>query len=606
MTAALNLSADEAFQLFVRGQHQDILEHTIEHPTYQIQQPMLPIIIASLSWLGRCDEAQTLFDMHRQNLSDSEQISSRFFLGLGHLRQSHYHQAHTHFLANMERLTDVAAKERFYIYQGAAIFLWFQQRHQKACSLAAKAHLEAIKANFFYGRTLALDLLGHSLIAVGKIAKGLKELERAHSYFVKLGDCAHAAACYLAISGYMAEFGINRTSSIDALRELLTETRLQNNNHSVSFLLLELARQFTLQGQLQQSEQTLQELSQIVQRTGHKRHEAYYHLRKAQNAYLKGQFDRCYRHLRQGRDALSLPYDRSYLLQSLGLELKLYRAESRPGLEDIQNRVTELTSATGSGIGSRILNRQCHRMSFELGNDLLGDQIDQLFSASVSTNEKIEIILTARLFSFLPHVLELDADEKVIFYNLHPHSLLLYDQGEVRWIPQTITQQMAEVLLQLSRGTTSKKSLIETIWGYQYHPMRHDQLIYGLVTRLRQNLGDYQDWVVTSEQGYQLAKGVGFRTYQLAGDSDERTPTEPGEQAVPEDLPPSVNHRQLKILQYLYKNESIDLQTCMNMFEDVSKVTLSRDLSGLTSSHLVQRIGRGRNTRYRRADLKQP
>ena len=67
------------------------------------------------------------------------------------------------------------------------------------------------------------------------------------------------------------------------------------------------------------------------------------------------------------------------------------------------------------------------------------------------------------------------------------------------------------------------------------------------------------------------------------------------------DAPPveGVNFRQLKILEHLALHEFIDVRSAAELF-DAAEVTLRRDLVQLVKLDALERIGKGRATRYRR------
>jgi DeoR/GlpR family transcriptional regulator of sugar metabolism len=58
-----------------------------------------------------------------------------------------------------------------------------------------------------------------------------------------------------------------------------------------------------------------------------------------------------------------------------------------------------------------------------------------------------------------------------------------------------------------------------------------------------------------------------------------------------------LNHRQLAILRKFRNKEFFDVQACKTLFK-VSQITATRDLSGLHKLALIQRVGKGRATRY--------
>jgi Fic family protein len=145
----------------------------------------------------------------------------------------------------------------------------------------------------------------------------------------------------------------------------------------------------------------------------------------------------------------------------------------------------------------------------------------------------------------------------------------------------------------LTDGPKTKAELVHAIWGYTYHPLRHDPLIYGLVYRLRSLLGLREDWIQAQGEGYSLRPDIKVQFFQLyANISNAPLPEEDAKKSATD-----LNIRQLRILQYLQQHETIDIQGCVELFQ-TSKVTASRDLSNLTERGLLMRSGKGRNTCY--------
>ena len=132
------------------------------------------------------------------------------------------------------------------------------------------------------------------------------------------------------------------------------------------------------------------------------------------------------------------------------------------------------------------------------------------------------------------------------------------------------------------------------MWGYSYHPMRHDPLVYSMVARLRTVLGPFQSWLISDQDGYRLLDGI---TINWLKPEIEGAPATVASPTLPKDVFKNLNHRQIKILEYIQTHGSIHLQDCLELFE-VSKVTASRDLSHLHQQDYVLRLGRGKATKY--------
>src|SRR5690606_16358459 len=70
---------------------------------------------------------------------------------------------------------------------------------------------------------------------------------------------------------------------------------------------------------------------------------------------------------------------------------------------------------------------------------------------------------------------------------------LVYDEdkNEVIWQDQAISLQNQPVLQRLLRALFAspqgldKEQIIESVWGFEYHPLHHDPMIYSAMGRLR-------------------------------------------------------------------------------------------------------------------------
>ncbi len=237
------------------------------------------------------------------------------------------------------------------------------------------------------------------------------------------------------------------------------------------------------------------------------------------------------------------------------------------------------------------------------GKDPLGDLLDDLRDAQYSREEKLERIERHGYWTFAYEVLEIPRDMPCLVLNALPGLILVFDHGQVEAHKLQLHSQISKLFQILAHGETNREDLVSGLWGYAYNPLRHDTLIYGLMSRVRSLLGTAEDYLVSSESGsYSLRSD--FRVIQMASSWQERMVMENIEAkerlpvlAIPE-LFQDINHRQRKIMRYLEQNEEIDLGVCLSLFDDVSKITISRDLSQLVDRKFLVRTGRARNTSY--------
>jgi DNA-binding winged helix-turn-helix (wHTH) protein len=264
--------------------------------------------------------------------------------------------------------------------------------------------------------------------------------------------------------------------------------------------------------------------------------------------------------------------------------------------DPLEERVRRLVSYTGMGIGRRMLNRERGGSTAlrSLGEDPLGDLLD--VSPSETSGDMGDILRSGYL-SLLYQRLPISPGESSLYFDLEPDSVLIIDRGDLEFVSRGFSQVLKGIARALEGGECTKEKLIQTVWGYRYDRLRHDSLIYQAVSRLRQLLGERGRWIEATEQGYRLNSQVRVRLYRRV--DAERAELGRAENQVPEEaqMLETLNHRQLSILRRFRNHEFFDVQTCKALFK-VSQITATRDLSGLHKLKLVNRVGKGRATRY--------
>lgn len=237
------------------------------------------------------------------------------------------------------------------------------------------------------------------------------------------------------------------------------------------------------------------------------------------------------------------------------------------------------------------------------GKDPLGDLLDDIHDPQFSTEEKLERIEKNGYWSFAYEVLHIPRSQCCLVLNALPGLILIFDRGQVGAHKVQLNSQMVKLFQILGQGETTREELVAGLWGYSYNPLRHDSLIYGLMSRVRSLLGEAEVYLVSNESGsYSLRRD--FQVIQWRGAWQEKKSSMPrqGAQHNPDTksamLDVALNQRQRKILRYLEQNKELDLNHCLSLFEGVSKVTLSRDLSQLVERKLLLRLGRARSTSY--------
>jgi DNA-binding winged helix-turn-helix (wHTH) protein len=278
-------------------------------------------------------------------------------------------------------------------------------------------------------------------------------------------------------------------------------------------------------------------------------------------------------------------------LRLTGFERRLVKELSIAVCEKgLETRIQNLTKRVGESVAKRILGRDQNisLSAANRGEDPMGDLWDEV---KRRPHEALDEVLKKGYFGLLPELLPLKRGKRILYLDLEPDSLTVFDKGGVEHYPQSISKSLKLVLLELNKGSRTKEELIESVWKYEYHPVRHDSLIYSAIAKLRKVLGKRSHWIEASEIGYQWRTDVEVKTAAPIARREREIEVTEFQEGM------EINLRQQQILKYLTKNVSIDVATCLDLF-DTSEITSSRDLSELYKRKMIHRIGKGRATRY--------
>ncbi len=590
-----NSSRAALAQLFFSGRTDEVLKLTVDQAFGDaIAMEHWPFVIGALCFKGRIDEADIRFQSLRSLLSDEELVACRFYLGIGFARLSQYGKARSLFTENLIVLRrqpgdHSAARIRFYVWQGIGFFRQLCGRKILAMRATQKAWQAAIAADFYFGRMLSTELLGHSLIGCGRIAVGLRELEAAYGLAQNLGHGAYEKAIYRSLLMYKIQFGYPPYDALQTIRELLDESRVANN-YTDNAMSLELIRQFILRGELKQASRLHEEIGRSIYAERHRRHEICWHLHAAEIAWLRRDLTAFHTALIQAEAALDSEFDEALQLHILGFKMREEPAR-------FQQQCRRLTHRLGSDIAARILARfEGQRWESTRGEDPLGDILDGLSNPQSSIIQKLGAVLDSPYIGLLSKLLPLQAVEQSLHILMPKGALIVVDHGDIGKVDALVSPQTLDLLRLISQGWVQKQQLVEAIWGYTYHPLKHDSLVYSLISRVRTQLGEAGTWIEHGPQGYCLRPGVllQFHNFQPA------TASVPIAATLVEEQPArtSLNSRQLLILDALQERPAIDVEDCVQLF-GTSRITASRDLSSLCQEGLVERFGKGRGTKYR-------
>lgn len=585
-------------EIFHRGDHTEVLDLTLDSESGDVSQRDAPFVVGALSYQGRLEEAKSVFAKFEPTMATDGIAASYYYLALGYCRHSEYRVARQFLIKNLLLLRKMSPKEKrlsqvsFFAYQAVGFYRFFCGRYANAVRVGKVALLSAVECGYLYGRYQASDLVGHGLIQSGHVSEGVRYLEKAIKYANLLGNGGWAKATEIGVTCYKAQFGILGKDATTQLERLYSIPSPQNS-HSRTALLLELARQFSLKGEVSRSQKYLDEACRIIYGVKHRRYGAYLHLRYAYNHHLAGEQQQALNLIRAARSEIHAEVDAGLDLQLTGFEQMVLTTMGLPeAAAALDPPVITLTNKVRTGIGKRVVARQGIKQKVVSlkGEDPLGDAFDEIAFGEASVSHIIEL----GYLTFLRKLLGIDFGEQSFHFGLSTTGLLIVDRANIEWKAEGISSQIRRIVEILSAGNSSKESLVEHIWGYKYNPLRHDHLVYGLMSRLRALLGSRASWIEMTEQGYRLKEGVIVRVHGEAPVSRKNVSMQPAsENRVGNEL----SYRQLKLLEFLRTHDSIDASSFAKFFK-ISRVSATRDLTLLWKKGFVKRIGRARATRY--------
>ena len=577
--------------LFYSGNYRQILTATVDSREGHAESADLPFVIGALTFRGRLHEAELLFRLRLADFCPVSIFFARFFLGVGHCRVSHYKEARRLFGVNLR----LGAHHdnmmiRFLAWQGLGFYRLFSGQYQRGFVAARRALDAALEGNYLYGKALASDLMAHNQIVPGEVSSALTSFDEAINYARLLGDGGLLQAVTVSRAIHSAQFGLDSAHDLRHLEELSAHVTAEDN-YTQSRLLLEIGRQHMLRGDVADARDTLNRACQLIYSSKNRRYSIMLNLRYAYLAHLAADQHQALNLVRNAAKELDPVVDRSLELEVIGLERRILAALApaapASGPEFLSER-------SGKAINRRIVGRE--RALFQsqrfLGDDPLGDLIDL---AHTNPDAAASEIISRGYLGLLPPLVAGAAGARLIYFDLVPGSVIVFNRGQVRHEPNASSSVIRAIARELMAQEVTKQDLIERTWGYRYNASKHDSLVYRSVSRFRALLGPYADWLEVTESGYRLTSGVAVAFHRAAP-----PPTAVVTVAVPvKDATRSapMNLRQRRILNVLAERNVIDARSCLELF-GVSEMTARRDLSELLHLGLVARVGKGRATHY--------
>lgn len=594
--AILSENIDSIPNLFFKGDYTSIFQ-TYEQDPRSISDEDLHFVIGALCMLGRTLVAEELFRSRRSHFSKNALAFSIFYLGTGVTRKSQYKKARQLFKLNQSlHGEDADPSISFYAFQGIAFYLYFKGQFFRAEKYATKSFKLAVQSGSVQLKFWAQDLLAYTLIQTGQVSRGLDLLREVHTLSEKLGNQAFATATEVSILLVEAEHGYRRDQIIKDLYSLLANLRAQNN-YSKSKVVLELARQQTMRGQWLEAETLLNNQAAAIFSSENRRLEITLNLHWSKIAFLRGQYILALQYLRSAQLRLHGEADQNFALQILSLEVDILEAQQNPLLEQRRQELLKLSTAFSTNISR---NRLARQNLIEAASTAGEDHIhDVLLEMQQNPERAIEIVVSSGYYTWFYKCLPLERGVNYVLLGAAKDSLFVFSNEGVH--SHKISAASSKLLEILGRGPISKDDLVREMWGYEYHPLRHDNLVYTAMSTLRKSFGSKHHFIQTTEEGYSLHEDAHFMQAKRpkAKKAAITSTTLPIRNRLNESSPidTSLNYRQLQALEYLQENRFLNTRDYRQLFQ-TTEITASRDLSALNKKGHVVKVGFGRSTAY--------
>lgn len=576
-------------EFFVKGQYKALVDFYNENPQ-ALDSENLHFVIGALSFLGHTMEAEELFRVRK--LSAHASAAALFYLGVGITRKSRYKKARVYFKKNQVLYsTHPDPAVSFYSHQGIAFYLYFVGQYFRCEKYATKAFRLAVQAGQPEIKVLAQDLLAHTLIKTGQISGGLHMFQDTHKISKALGNKAFTSAIEISKLLVEAEYGHRPHTIVAELEKCFAEIDTQDN-YSKTNVALELAHQRILRGEWKKAEEILNSQAPYIFAGSNRRQEITLNLRWAKIAYYRGQKVLASQFLRSASLRLHNEADKNFTIQILSMEVDLLELENSSLATEKRKELVQLQSFA-SGIHRNMLSRRNLLGSPSKQaphEDLIHEALEKI---SISPESAPRLIADIGYYSWFFKCLPLKLGQNYLIAGLKKDMLVIITQEGISL--GKLTGVSIKILDVLRWGPVTKNELVEHVWGYEYHPLRHDNLVYTAVSTLRKAFGSQQDWIQTLEDGYRIREDLEFLNLGKTTKIDKelnRALTAPREIQDPQ-----LNFRQLQALEYLQENRFLNTRQYKDLFH-TTEITASRDLAALNKKGFVLRLGFGRATQY--------
>ncbi|MGE3609574.1 MAG: DeoR family transcriptional regulator [Bacteriovoracaceae bacterium] len=566
-------------ELFTKGDLQSLWKL---YQKKEFSQSDVPWVIATLCFRGSLTEAKIL----TKGKSTSSQ--NDFFFLLASVRKGEYLEAKTWLKHLAKRYRSNCDSESAYFYfQALAFYAHFHGRYRLSLSFTERSREQALMMDEVYWKILALDLLGHNLVQMGDIFQGLFYLEEAKSLAKLIGNNSVIAANEVSIASYKAQFSQTPEEDEKMLRKHL-KTITGVDNYSEGLLLLSLAHLELLTGKMSEALKTMERARKVIFAFKLSRHMAMWHFEMAYAQYLTGKLDLSLHSLTEAQRHINPQIDKRILLKVLGLKHDILSTLGHTS-EHLKEEIIQLTRIIGD---PRAFNKLARYGWGE--KQMSQDPLTAFFDEwkSPKWEKALQSLVVLGHWGLLRDKVQ-SKKENYIISGLWKNGILFITPEAIHARQTGVSELLRKMLREISFASRiTKASLVKNVWGHEYDPIRHDNLIYTQISRVRQVLGPLKHILIGEDHSYRLFKK--FQWVELNPLIEVKSVDN-----FYEHLPnhEKFNIRQLQALHLLKTQPFWQVRLYAEHFS-VTPMTALRDLSELSEMGLIKKVGKARATVY--------
>ena len=538
-------------------------------------------ILGSLCLLGKIDEAKLI--------SKNKKLESEhyFFLALAFIRISDFKTAKKY----ISELKKIPYPKKFFIYQIMAIYAYYQSRYKCCLTIVKRSRAESLGLENAFWKVLAIDLLGHTHVMMGEVHKGIALLEEAHDLAATINNKAFLEATKISILNYQSQYAEDPQLLIQKIERKLKSLSRQDN-YSEGSLTLSLAHLHLLTGQTEKAQKILSQSQKIIFASSNPRQKSKWFFEKSYYHFLEGKYDLALDLLNESQSLINIELEISLGLKILGLKRAIY-VKLKKDTQELNKNLLRLSYKIGDPQALNKLSR-VGLTKKEQTEDPLQSIFDNFF------NEKIySPIIETGYFGLLRTHLDQNNEQNYFITNLWKNGLLIITPKTISVTRSGVSSLLIKALITLTaKKSVSKEWLVHKVWGYDYDPLRHDTLLYGLIHRLREILGPMEKSLVGEHHHYSFSHT--FKRLELSELNLKSTPIpQRDDEKIQESYSKETiwNIRQHRVLALMARGECFKVSDYAKAF-NVSTMTALRDLSELHKANLVKIYGKARSTTY--------